>query len=82
MATYKPRYLVPGHGHLTDLSRATKDTYDYLVFLRKSIADFMDSGGDISAIGNVDQAKFNHLQNFEEIAGRNAQQVFTEMEWE
>jgi glyoxylase-like metal-dependent hydrolase (beta-lactamase superfamily II) len=82
MAAYKPRYLVPGHGHLTDLSRATKDTYDYLVFLRKSIADFMDSGGDISAIGNVDQAKFNHLQNFEEIAGRNAQQVFTEMEWE
>jgi len=82
MAAHKPRYLVPGHGHLTDLSRARKDTYDYLVFLRKSVADFMDSGGDISAIGNVDQANFSHLQNFEEIAGRNAQQVFTEMEWE
>ena len=42
----------------------------------------MDSGGDISEIGIVNQAKFSHLQNFQEIAGRNAQQVFTEMEWE
>jgi len=82
MAAYKPRHLVPGHGQATDLSRARRDTYDYLVFLRKSVSDFTDSGGDISEIGSVDQTKFSHLQNFQEIAGRNAQQVFTEMEWE
>lgn len=82
MAAHKPRYLVPGHGQPTDLSRARQDTYEYLVFLRKSVSDFMDSGGDISAIGSVDQTKFSHLQNFQEIAGRNAQQVFTEIEWE
>lgn len=82
MAAYKPQHLVPGHGDATDLSRARRDTYDYLVFLRESVAEFMDSGGDMSAIGSVDQAKFNYLLNFDEIAGRNAQQVFSEMEWE
>ena len=82
MAAHKPRHLVPGHGHATDLPRARQDTYDYLVYLRESVADFMDSGGDMSAIGSVDQAKFNYLLNFEEIAGRNAQQVLSEMEWE
>jgi glyoxylase-like metal-dependent hydrolase (beta-lactamase superfamily II) len=82
MAAHKPRHLVPGHGHATDLSQAKTDTYDYLVFLRKSVSDFMDSGGDISDIGSVNQTKFSYLLNFQEIAGRNAQQVFTEIEWE
>jgi glyoxylase-like metal-dependent hydrolase (beta-lactamase superfamily II) len=82
MAAYKPRYLIPGHGHATDLSQATRDTYDYLVFLRRSIADFIENGGEISAISDVNQEKFSYLQNYREIAGRNAQQVFTEMEWE
>lgn len=82
MAAHKPRHLVPGHGHATDLSRAKTDTYDYLLFLRESVSDFMESGGDISDIGSVNQTQFNYLQNFQEIAGRNAQQVFTEMEWE
>ena len=82
MAAHNPGHLVPGHGHATDLARATRDTYDYLVYLRESVADFMESGGDMSAIGKVNQARFDYLRNFEQIAGRNAQQVFTEMEWE
>lgn len=82
MAAYKPQYLIPGHGHATDLVQAKKDTYDYLVFLRSSVSEFMEDGGDISAISSVDQTKFSYLLNYQEIAGRNAQQVFTEMEWE
>jgi len=82
MAEYKPRYLVPGHGRATNLSQANKDTYDYLVFLRNSVSNFMENGGDISEISNVDQTKFNYLLNYELISGRNAQQVFAEMEWE
>ena len=82
MAAHKPRHLVPGHGQATDLSQAKTDTYDYLLFLRESVSDFIESGGDISETGNVDQAKFSYLLNFQELAGRNAQQVFTEMEWE
>jgi len=82
MAAYKPQYLIPGHGKATNLSQAKNDTYDYLVFLRNSVADFMENGGDISDIGSVNQSKYSYLLNYESISGRNAQQVFTEMEWE
>jgi glyoxylase-like metal-dependent hydrolase (beta-lactamase superfamily II) len=79
MAAYKPAYLVPGHGKPTTLAEATIDTYDYLVFLRAAIGDFIDQGREI---GSLDQSEFAYLQNFDAIAGRNAQQVFIEMEWE
>lgn len=82
MAAYKPEHLIPGHGQATDLSHAIKDTYDYLVFLRKSVSDFMEDGGDITEISSVSQSKFNYLLNYKTLSGRNAQQVFTEMEWE
>jgi glyoxylase-like metal-dependent hydrolase (beta-lactamase superfamily II) len=82
MAAYQPRYLIPGHGQATDLSRANRDTYDYLVFLRQAVSDFMENGGDISEVGSVNQSGFNYLLNYELISGRNAQQVFSELEWE
>ena len=82
MAAYKPQYLIPGHGQATNLSQADKDTYDYLVFLRKSVSDFMENGGDITDISSVDQSRFNYLLNYETLSGRNAQQVYIEMEWE
>jgi hypothetical protein len=82
MATYNPEYLIPGHGETTNLSQAKKDTYDYLVFLRQSVFDFMENGGDLTEISRVDQSKFNYLLNYENLSGRNAQQVFTEIEWE
>jgi len=82
MAAYKPRHLIPGHGEATNLSRAKKETYDYLVDLRKSVADFIEQGGDITDISSVNQSKYSYLMNYEVISGRNAQQVFTELEWE
>jgi len=82
MAAYKPAYLVPGHGKPTTMAEATIDTYDYLVFLRAAIGDFIDQGREITEIGSLDQSEFVYLENFDAIAGRNAQQVFIEMEWE
>lgn len=82
MAAYQPEHLVPGHGKATTLAHARKDTYDYLVFLRSAVAEFMDGGGDMSEIGSLDQSSYHYLLNHETLAGRNAQQVFTEMEWE
>lgn len=82
MAAYQPRYLIPGHGAATNLSQANKDTYDYLVFLRQAVTDFIEDGGDLTEISSVDQSKFDYLLNFKMLAGRNAQQVFTELEWE
>ena len=82
MAAYQPRHLVPGHGHPTTLEHARRDTRDYLAFVRSAVAEFMDDGGDMSEIGTVDQSAYTYLQNFEMLAGRNAQRVFEELEWE
>jgi glyoxylase-like metal-dependent hydrolase (beta-lactamase superfamily II) len=82
MAAYKPKHLIPGHGRATSLSQAKKDTYDYLVFLRKSVAAFMENGGDITEISSVNQSTYSYLLNYKVLSGRNAQQVFTELEWE
>ncbi len=82
MAAYQPEHVVPGHGRATDLARARRDTYDYLVFLRESVTAFMDEGGDLSEIGSIDQSAWEYLRNHDTLAGRNAQQVFTELEWE
>ena len=82
MAALEPTHLIPGHGAATDMARAGRDTYDYLIFIRGAVEQFMDDGGDLSDIGSVDQSQFKYLQNYDTIAGRNAQQVFTELEWE
>ncbi|MCW8907657.1 MAG: MBL fold metallo-hydrolase [Sedimenticola sp.] len=82
MAAYTPDVLVPGHGQPGPLDRARADTYDYLVFLRKRVREFFDAGGDIASIGSLDQSRFSYLENFDTLAGRNAQRVYTEIEWE
>jgi glyoxylase-like metal-dependent hydrolase (beta-lactamase superfamily II) len=82
MAAYQPEFLVPGHGRATSLEQARKDTWDYLDFLRRTVAEFIDEGGDITDIGSIDQSRFDYLLNHDTLAGRNAQQVFTELEWE
>ncbi len=82
MAAFQPDYVVPGHGQVSDLARATQDTYNYLTYLRESVSAFMDDGGDISDIASVDLSRFNYLENFNIISGKNTQQVYSEMEWE
>lgn len=82
MAAFKPKHVVPGHGHVTDLKQAKKDSYDYLVALRQSVSNFMENGNDISQIKKIDQSKFSYLLNYDVLSGRNAQQVYIEMEWE
>ncbi|WP_303909511.1 MBL fold metallo-hydrolase [Thiohalomonas denitrificans] len=82
VAALEPRAVVPGHGPATDLAQAREDTLDYLVFLRETVGSFMDAGGSITEIGTLDQSHFTHLQDYEALKGRNAQQVYQEMEWE
>jgi glyoxylase-like metal-dependent hydrolase (beta-lactamase superfamily II) len=82
MAAHDPEHVVPGHGPVTDLATATHDTYDYLVNLRARIAEHIDAGGDIMGAVEVDQSAFSYLENFDQLARRNAQEVFSQMEWE
>lgn len=77
-----PVRLIPGHGPATTLARAQADTKDYLVNLRAGIGAHIEAGGDIIGSVEVDQSAFAHLDQFEALAGRNAQAVFQKMEWE
>ena len=82
MAALKPKLVVPGHGHVTDLQEAKAHTHDYLVFVRQAVTDFMEAGGGIEDIGKLDQSSYSFLLNYETLKGRNAQRVYEELEWE
>ncbi|MFP3873345.1 MAG: MBL fold metallo-hydrolase [Thiohalophilus sp.] len=82
MAALEPKVVIPGHGPATDLAHARRDTLDYLVFLREKVGMFMEEGGDITRIGSLDQSRFEYLVDYDTLKGRNAQQVYEQMEWE
>lgn len=82
MAALKPTHIVPGHGSVTNLEEAGKDTYQYLLQLRQKVGAFIDEGGQIEDISEIDHSEYSYLVSFESLKGRNAQQVFQEMEWE
>ena len=82
IAALGAEHVVPGHGHATTLEKAKADTYDYLINLRDKIANHIELGGDIISSVEVDQSAFSYLQQFGSLARRNAQEVFSEMEWE
>lgn len=82
MAALKPRHIVPGHGKPATLDRARADTYDYLVNLNRRISKVLKDGGEIAAGIAVDQEKFRYLLNFDQLARRNAQQAFIQLEFD
>ncbi|HDR28720.1 MBL fold metallo-hydrolase [Rhodovulum sp.] len=75
-------YVIPGHGHPTNMAQVRRYTRDYLVYLRERIAEHIDSGGTLDDAYYVNQSPFAHLDTFEELATKNAGIVYTEMEFE
>jgi glyoxylase-like metal-dependent hydrolase (beta-lactamase superfamily II) len=82
MEPLAPTYVIPGHGHPTNLDQVRRYTHGYLVYLRGKIGDHIDSGGDLAGAYYVDQSPYEHLDTFEELATKNAGRVYEEMEWE
>ncbi len=82
MAAFEPAHIVPGHGYAADLAKARRETYDYLVNLRTQIGALIDEGGDIIDAPKIDQSTWAYLEQFESLAGKNAQATYEEMEWE
>ena len=82
LAAKSPEILVPGHGKPTNLDKATRDTHQYLVFLREAVLSLLDEGSGMEDVGKIDQSKFNYLENYDALKGRNAQRVYEELEWE
>lgn len=75
-------YVIPGHGHPTNMAQVRRYTRDYLVYLRARIAEHIEEGGELIDAYYVDQSPFAHLHTFEELATKNAGRVFEQMEWE
>ena len=75
-------YVIPGHGHPTNMAQVRRYTRDYLVYLRGKIRAHLDAGGDLAEAYYVDQSPYAHLHTFDELATRNAGRVFEKMEWE
>lgn len=82
MASFKPKHIIPGHGKPSNLATSRKDTYQYLIFLRTQISRVLDADGDMLDATKIDQSSFNYLKNHESIAGKNAQWVFEQMEFD
>lgn len=75
-------YVVPGHGHPTNMAQVRRYTYDYLVYLRGKIGELIEKGGSLKDSYEVDQSPYSHLDTFNELAKRNASRVFEQMEFE
>ena len=75
-------YVIPGHGHPTNMAQVTRFTKNYLLDLRAKVSEVLDNGGDLAEAFYVDQERWRSLDTFEELAKRNAGRVFEEMEFE
>jgi glyoxylase-like metal-dependent hydrolase (beta-lactamase superfamily II) len=70
--TLKPRTIIPGHGHVTDLAEALRDSYDYLLFLKNSVSRrYADGAFDpVEASQGLDQSHFRYLANYDDLTFR------------
>lgn len=75
-------YVIPGHGHPTNMDQVRRYTRDYLVYLRGMIGKLLEDGGSLEQAYYVDQSPYAHLDTFEQLATRNAGRVYEQMEFE
>lgn len=75
-------YVIPGHGHPTNMDQVRRYTKDYLIYLRGKIAEHIENGGSLKDAYYVDQSPYKHLDTFEELATKNAGRVYEQMEFE
>ena len=77
-----PDFIVPGHGRVTDLEQAQRETGDYYAFLIDNVGQ---AGRDMESLQEtLDQfdnpPAFMHLQNFDELHRANMNRVFVDFE--
>lgn len=75
-------YVIPGHGHPTNMAQVRRYTKGYLEHLRAQIGAHLDAGGGLADAYYVDQSAYSNLDTFEELATKNAGRVFEQMEFE
>ncbi|MBS9718125.1 MBL fold metallo-hydrolase [Pseudohalocynthiibacter aestuariivivens] len=78
----KATYVIPGHGHPTNMDQVRRYTKGYLEYLRAKIREHLDAGGSLTDAYYVDQTPYAHLDTYEELATKNAGRVYEQMEFE
>ena len=79
----KPQVVVPGHGRVTTLAQAQKDTGVLLTALRTHMGKAVEAGTDIgAAVKSFDAAPFKHLQHVDVWLPQLANRTYLEMEME
>ena len=82
LETLKPKHVVPGHGRVTEMAQAKRETGDYYDFLIKNVgaaARNMDSIGE-TLDKFAKPAQFMHLENFADLHRANMNRVFVDFE--
>ena len=75
-------YVIPGHGHPTNMDQVRRYTKGYLEYLRAEIGALLDAGGGLAEAYYIDQSPYLTLDTYDELATKNAGRVFEEMEFE
>jgi glyoxylase-like metal-dependent hydrolase (beta-lactamase superfamily II) len=75
-------YVIPGHGHPTNMDQVRRYTKGYLEYLRREVGALIDNGGGLAEAYYIDQSPYATLDTFEELATKNAGRVFEQMEFE
>ena len=75
-------YVIPGHGHPTNMAQVRRYTKGYLLYLRRKVQELLDEGGDLQTSYEIDQSPYAHLHTFDELAKKNAGRLFEQMEFE
>lgn len=78
----KATYVIPGHGHPTNMDQVRRYTKGYLEYLRSEIGALIDNGGGLAEAYYIDQSPYASLNTFEELATKNAGRVYEQMEFE
>lgn len=78
----RPQYVVPGHGRVTDMAQASRETGDYYAFLIEQVGSAARQMEPMDETLNkwASPAQFRHLQNFEELHRANMNRVFLDFE--
>ncbi len=79
----KPQVVVPGHGNVTTLAQAQRDTGNLLKALRAHMGKAVEAGTDIgAAVKSFDAAPFKHLKHVDVWLPQLANLTYLEMEQE
>lgn len=82
LAALEPATIVPGHGSVTDLADARRDTGDYLGFVVEGVRRFAeDMAGAEAALAELgDAPQFERLQNYADLHRANVNEAYLQVE--